>query len=291
MRAGVIPMVLVLSLVSAPAVAQTAGGGAPGSTAPAREPSAIATTPSADEIRDELVSLLRLHPPALHEVLRLSPALATNVDYLQPYPELAAFFAAHPEVLRNPSYYLGAARSPNADSPGVQRVRAVEDILESGFAFLGVMSLLGVVAWILRSLMDHQRWKRALRVQADMHAKVLERLSATEDVLTYTQTPAGRHFLESGAPLAPATPALAAPVNRILWSVHMGTVIVVLGIGILVCVGGIDGNGEMADVKSLLAMLGAVGLSIGVGFLISAAVSYRLSRRLGLLTATEPQHG
>ena len=46
----------------------------------------------------------------------------------------------------------------------------------AGFAvFAGLMTLLGVFAWLLRSMIDHQRWKRALKVQADAHTKLLER--------------------------------------------------------------------------------------------------------------------
>ncbi len=289
MRAGLLGVGAAWWLGAVSVVAQA--GAVPTPAPPLAAAAAPVSPQSAEQVRSELSSLLRGYPPALREVLRLSPSLASNADYLQPHPELAGFFASHPEILRNPSYYLGASHVLTSESPATQRVRVIEDIMESGFTFLGVMTLLGVLAWVIRSLMDHQRWKRALRVQADAHAKVLERLSSTEDVLTYMQAPAGRQFLESGAPLEVARPALAAPVNRILWSVQMGMVIAVLGIGILICAGAIDRGGELAEVSSLLAMLGAVGLSIGAGFLLSAAVSYRLSRRLGLLTAPEPHHG
>ena len=280
MRAGLMAMGLALWLGVAPVMAQTVSSAAPDATAPAAAPvAAVTATQSADDVRTELSSLLRQYPPALRDVLRLSPSLAANADYLQPYPALAAFFAAHPEILRNPSFYLGTsylgtARGAGDDTPATRRVRVASDMLDSAFTFFGLMTLLGVVAWIIRSLMDHQRWKRALRVQADAHAKVLERLSSTDDVLTYAQTPAGRQFLESGAPVEPARPALAAPIQRILWSVQMGMVIAVLGIGILVCAGSIDSGSELADVSSLLTMVGTVGVAVGVGFLLSAVVSY-----------------
>ena len=48
----------------------------------------------------------------------------------------------------------------------------------AGFGlFVGLMTLLGVVGWLLRSVIHHQRWKRALKVQSDAHAKLLERCS------------------------------------------------------------------------------------------------------------------
>ena len=106
----------------------------------------------------------------------------------------------------------------------------------AGFAvFAGLMTLLGVLAWLLKSMIDHQRWKRALKVQADAHTKLLERLSSTDEVLAYAQSPAGRHFLESGAPLDARRRDVSAPVGRILWSVQMGMVMTILGLGLFFC--------------------------------------------------------
>lgn len=289
MRQRLFGIGLAACLVAAPAAAQVGTGAPAGPPAGVTPAYSSLRTQSAEEVRDALANLLREYPPALREVLRLSPSLSADVDYLQPYPALAAFFAAHPEIQHNPAYYLGTARQ--APDPAAQRLEEVSGMMAMSFAFLGLMTLLGVMAWMLRALMDHHRWKRALRVQADAHAKILERLSSTDDVLAYAQSPAGRQFLESGAPAESTRPALVAPLSRILWSVQLGTVIAVLGIGVLVYADSIDSGGEFAEVARVLAMFGAVGLSIGVGLVLSAAVSYRLSRRLGLLAAQESQHG
>ena len=142
---------------------------------------------------------IRRRSPA---VLRLSPGLLTEPSYLEPYPRSSAFLAEHPDIVQNPAFYLGAARQDWDSDPGAtRRAQAAEERMVGFAVFAGLMTLFGVLAWLLKSLIDHQRWKRALSVQADAHTKLLERLSSTEDVVAYAQSPAGRHFLESGGPL------------------------------------------------------------------------------------------
>src|SRR5580765_5951809 len=62
---------------------------------------------SARDIRQRLNEILREYPPSLAQVLRLDPSLMTREDYLAPYPALAAFIAQHPEITRDPAFYLG----------------------------------------------------------------------------------------------------------------------------------------------------------------------------------------
>ena len=70
----------------------------------------------------------------------------------------------------------------------------------------------------------------------------------------------------------------------------MGMVIAVLGVGIFVCAARLGADPELADVSPFLFMLGTIALSIGIGFLLSALISYVLSRRLGLINAPESSH-
>src|SRR5579872_7343296 len=61
---------------------------------------------NADDVRNRLDDVLRQYPPSLARVLALDPTLLDNPGYLQPYPELAAFLVAHPDVKHNPGFYL-----------------------------------------------------------------------------------------------------------------------------------------------------------------------------------------
>jgi hypothetical protein len=268
-------------------LAQTASGaaGGPGD----REP--------ADQIRGRLRELLRQYPPGVADVLRLSPRLLSEASYLEPYPALAAFLAEHPDVAQNPGFYVGTARQDwDSDNGATRRSRAVGEMFAGFAVFAGLMTLLGVLAWLLKSMLDHQRWKRALRVQAEAHTKLVERLSSTDDVLAYAQSAAGRHFLESGAPLEGRRPDVSAPVGRILWSVQMGMVMTILGLGLFYCSArfaagwNLGADTGLADASPFLFLIGAVTMSVGLGFLFSALLSYALSRRLGLIGTPESSH-
>ena len=64
-------------------------------------------TADARATRVQLQQILRNHPPAVGEVLQRDPSLLTRADYLSPYPVLWAFLQKHPEIPRNPSFFLG----------------------------------------------------------------------------------------------------------------------------------------------------------------------------------------
>lgn len=265
----------------------------PPAVEPAPTPEAATSQQSANATRQLLHEVLRQYPPTVADVLRLSPSLASNADFLQPYPALSAFLTARPEVLANPSFYFGTARWTadwQDETPAARRARTAQETLAGGAAFVGLMTLLGVVVWFAHGVIAHFRWKRTLRVQADAHAKILERLTSTEDVLSYVQTPAARRFLESGAPAVELAPHdVSAPIARILWSIRTGTVLGVLGIGFFILTARFTGDEALGDTAPLLSVVGTVLLCAGAGFLLSAVVSYVLSRRLGLLAATEPR--
>ena len=73
---------------------------------------------------------------------------------------------------------------------------------------------------------------------------------------------------------------MSAPLSRIFWSLQSGIVVSALGTGLVVVGRTIAANEELANV---LDGFGIVVLMIGIGFTVSAAVSYFLSQRLGLV--------
>jgi hypothetical protein len=181
----------------------------------------------------------------------------------------------HPEILKNPRFYLAQFSSP-ADRRG-----AFGDIVEL-LAVLGGLSLAVVaLTWLIRTLIEQRRWKQLSRTQSDVHNKILDRFNTTEQLLDYIRTPAGSKFLES-APIPlhverPASGRASTLATRILWSVQLGVVIAIVGLGMLV----LSAVFEKESSQGLFA-LGAIALCVGAGFIISAAVSLKLSRRLGL---------
>jgi hypothetical protein len=270
--------------------AQPAPGGgsaarsAPGAEAGRSAPAApIVDDADADEIRRDFMEILRRYPPSLGQVLRLDPTLLDSEPYLQAYPALAAFLAENPNVRHNPAYYLQHVSLPDNDGPRDARSQAVmvwRDMFEGISVFVVLVTIILSLLWCLRTIIDHRRWGRLQRVQTEVHSKLLDRFSATDDLLRYAQTPAGRRFLES-APIPLEGPrALSAPLGRILWSVQVGLVLAMGGAGLqFVSARVVD------EVSSPLFAIGTLALFLGVGFILAAVASFVLSRRLGLLDA------
>ena len=98
------------------------------------------------------------------------------------------------------------------------------------------------------------------------------------------QTPAGRRFLES-APIAldPASRPLGAPFSRVLWSVQAGVVLALGGVGLLFI-----SRRAIPDIAQGLSAIGVLALALGAGFILSAAIAYLLSSRLGLFDQRPP---
>ena len=292
MTAKSLEILLAVALTAAPAMAQEPAGRLarqqrPAPTNPARNVEGrIVEDQNARETRQQLAELLQQYPPSLGEVLRLDPTLLSSEPYLAPYPALGAFLAKHPEVAHNPSYFVGEirVRDPWSTDPRRPVIQMMENTLAGLAVLTGFIVLVTTVGWLLKSLLDYRRWLRISKVQTEAHSKLLDRFSSNEDLMAYIQTPAGRRFLESAPiPIDPGTRPIAAPISRILWSVQAGCVIALAGLGILYVSARLAGGGAgEAELAVPLFAIGIVALSLGLGFVLSAGVSYALSRRLGL---------
>jgi hypothetical protein len=247
---------------------------------------------NAEETREQLRQILDRYPPNLRVVLRYDPTLLNNAAYLAPYPGLAAFLAQHPEVAHNPLYFVGGPQTPyesnRGEDPASVRARVAGEALAMSLVFFGVMAVVGVIGWVLKMLVDHRRWLRISKVQTEAHTKLLDRLASNEDLMAYIQTSAGKRFLESAPSLVAPAQAPTAPLGRILLSVQIGTVATLIGSGLLFLsrrLGG-DSASELYEFGPVFFMFGIVVLSAGAGFIISAAVSFVLSKQLGLFASS-----
>jgi hypothetical protein len=231
---------------------------------------------SIHEVRAEFSRLVRQHPRELARILSLDPTLLSNESFMEAYPEVARFAAAHPEIQRHPRFYLGEFTERPAQS-------GLEEVFE-GFLILGVVALITfALFWLVRTVIEQKRWNRLSRNQSEVHNKILDRFNTSEELLAYIRTPAGTKFLES-APIALHTSKAgqSAPFSRILWSIQLGVVIAVGGLGMMLV--GAIADGEAANG---FVAIGVIALALGAGFIASAAVSLILSRRLGIWMGQE----
>ena len=266
---------------------QTPRTGAVGSVphGPERRPPNITLgEPDAERTRNELSRLLDHYPPALRNVLALDPTLLQNEAYLATYPGLAAYLNSHPEVVHNAGFYIGAIN--NFDRRfNRTRDEIVNNVLSALAVFAGFGMGIGLLTWLIRTLIDYRRWSRLAKVQTDAHTRLLERFTSNEDLLDYIKSPSGSRFLQSSPILLDAGQrSVGAPLGRILWSVQAGIALVALGIGLQL----VSGRATEEAAQALHGM-GVIGIALGFGFILSAIISYIISHRLGLIEASVPR--
>ena len=234
----------------------------------------------AEATRQALMDVLNRLPPSVGRVLKLDPSLMRNEGYTAAYPQLREFLASHPEIAQNTDFYLERVRDQDSHWSSTPQQRMVEGILAGLAGFTAFIVILSTIVWLIRTVIEHRRWNRLSKIQADVHTKLMDRFTSNEELLTYVQTPSGRRFLESGpSPLQEMAPAMAAPFSRILWSVQLGAVLLVGGVGLLF----LSGRPSFPEAREFFYIAGCLASALGAGFVVSAAAAYFLSRRLGLL--------
>lgn len=270
----------LITLLFAAAIATSAFAQAPAATTSSTTTatSTVVTDTDSHETREAFHATLRRYPTEVSRVLKLDPSLMTNQSYLANYPALASFLTQHPEIAHSPTFYLDNIYFGEGQRAENSSERVWREVMEGLSIFAILLLVTGVLTWLIRTLIEHRRWSRVSKVQAEVHNKLLDRFTTNEDLLAYIQTPAGKRFLES-APIAldGAPRAVSAPVGRILWSVQVGLVLASAGFGLEYVSGSIE-----KTVSQPLFAMGVLAIAIGIGFVLSAIVSYVLSRRLGL---------
>jgi hypothetical protein len=243
-------------------------------------------------LQDQLLQLLRVSP-TLAEVVARDPALLSNQEYVsRNNPELARFLQAHPEVARNPDYYLfnnlhGEHEEPSQALerklwPQMSEARPdgiAHDLISDGLPFLVFLCLLTALLWLAHVLLENRRWNRIFKLQTDVHGRLIERFGTSEEVLTYMGTEAGKRFLEA-TPIAVGferEQPVPSPVARVLTPLQIGVVMTLLGLGLLFL------RHSLPESGGVLLVIGTVMLMPGLGFIISAGITWMLARHLGLM--------
>jgi hypothetical protein len=261
----------------------------------------VAAAPTERDVaatQTQLIKLLRLSPK-LTSVVARDPSLLSNQDYIaQNNPELAAFLAAHPEIARNPDFYLFTHMNQDGGGPDEALERAVWPEVyrtqprQSAFALfldrspplLAFFGFLVAFFLTLRMFIENRRWSRIFTLQSEVHSKLIDRFSSTQELAAYMETEPGKRFLEA----APIPVNLAAEqrmpnaVARVLTPLQIGVVLVLLGAGLLA----LRHSGPDMDIP--MRVLGTIILMPGAGFIISAGITWFLAARLGLMPPPAP---
>lgn len=292
-------MILLSGMAAAPMAAQghpAAPRVAPAPQAPQAPMAAPVPGPVSDQdlqaTQQQLIKLLRLSP-TLTTVVEHDPSLLSNQDYVnRNNPQLGQFLASHPEVARNPEFYLFThlnveggrdealerAVWPETYRPW-EHPSVAERLMEDLVPFLVFVGIVGALLWLTRLFLENRRWSRTFAIQNEVHTKLIEKFGANQELLTYMQTDAGKRFLEA-APIPVGLEQERVPnaVARVLTPLQIGVVLTLLGIGLLAL-----RNSLGVDAVAPTLLIGTVVLMPGIGFIISAGITWFLAGRLGLM--------
>ena len=265
----------------------------------AAKPAAVTAAPPSDselaDTREQLIALLRMSPTQT-QVVETDPTLLADQEYIaRTNPQLAQFLVQHPEVTRNPDFYLFASfpqqgggrrvdglrrRINGNEPPNEQEMR--ERYLGTVMGILTFIGIVGSLLWLIHILFENRRWTRVFRLQSEVHSKLIDRFASNQDLLQYMDTEPGRRFLEA-APIPlefERDQRLPGGLARVLAPLQIGIVLTLLGVGLLIL------QRSLPDIAGPLLVFGMVSMMPGIGFIISAIITWRISAHLGLM----PQH-
>lgn len=260
--------------------------------APAAPAVTIPTPDDLVDLRDQLISLVRMSP-TLQRAVEIDPSLLSDQEYVsRSNPQLAQFLAQHPEVSRNPDFYLFA--EINGSRPGhyVQPLRRSgtprdfgqidlhREYVQNVLVLLGFAGAVGALLWLIRLLLENRRWSRVFRQQTEIHSKLIDRFATNQELLEYMNTETGRRFLDAAPiPIDPdRSHALPVGLGRVVGPLQLGIVLTMLGAGLMI----LSRTFHLRDIAAPLTLAGMVTLMPGLGFIISAIITWRLTERLGL---------
>ena len=142
--------------------------------------------------------------------------------------------------------------------------------------------MIGFIIWVLVN--GRQRALR-LKLTTEFNSKLLDRIGSVKDFNDFLQTEGGVKFMDS----LTVERSSSRPQDSILRATQIGIVLIMLGLGVLTLGSYFTQRYAGAGDFEVLTVVGGIALSLGLGFLISAAVSYRLAKALGVLDRHGPR--
>lgn len=146
---------------------------------------------------------------------------------------------------------------------------------EAIMAFTMPAMLFGVTAVITRAMTTTRKQKRKLQAQMDLHQRLLDKFGSAPEFVQFLQTEGGERLLGSLAE-EPANPK-----QKILGSLQFGIIVFALGIAFYVLAWVL--KSQPSDMHLHFFIFGTLALALGVGFVLSAGIAYRLSKAWKLI--------
>jgi len=158
---------------------------------------------------------------------------------------------------------------------------ASEEFISDMPPVLAVIGLMAALVWLIRQFMLNRRWSRIFKLQSEVHGKLIDRFTSSQELALYMDSEAGKRFLEAAPIPMGFEPEQQVPnaLARVLAPLQIGIVMVLLGIGLLAL------RKVSPGLNVPMLVLGTVVAMPGLGFIISAGITWLLAGRLGLMPA------
>src|SRR6478735_10254592 len=128
---------------------------------------------------------------------------------------------------------------------------------------VAILTVFGMVSFVTWVIVDALRRKQQLRVMSEFHNKLLDRINNGKELADFMDSPGGTKFVDS------ISTERVHPAQRVLRAVQIGIVLCAAGIGCRVV--GWQSTLLERDAAEGFVILGIMLLSIGIGYLVSAA--------------------
>ena len=138
--------------------------------------------------------------------------------------------------------------------------------------FLGLCAAVWRIAVVIA---ESRRRQATVKMQSEVQHKLIEKFASGNELTEFLQTPGGVRLIGS----LDDAPAKTRPVEGILRSMQIGVILTLVGLGVMSIRAVVHNSID----KEPPIVIGLLILSLGIGFLVSSAISYRLSRSWGLL--------
>jgi len=143
---------------------------------------------------------------------------------------------------------------------------------------LVVFTIFATMGWIVHTLADHVRRRERLKVFTEFHTRLIDRMGSAREFADFLQTAGGQNFLDT------LSIERGHPADRISRALQIGIVLSCVGLGLLFA-----WNNVAPEIEGGYAVLAAVVLALGIGFLLSSIASYFTARMFGLLHKAQLQ--
>lgn len=135
------------------------------------------------------------------------------------------------------------------------------------FSMLGAVGMVALIVWAIIE------WRRS-KHKFDLHNKLLDKFSSAPELNGFLSSQGGSKFLDF------LTIGSLRPKEKLLSSITKGTIFLFLGIALFVIGPFMSQNaGESNGIQAF----GILSMALGAGFLVSTFISYKLSKKWGII--------